>query len=101
MKITLLAVCVFCAVTAFGQASIGGSSMAPSFQVPDHPAHASQQAITQEQSLLGTSTVTVGHGEMPLWEAMPESHPAPLGDQARALKKEHTTVKQSLFVWVN
>jgi hypothetical protein len=101
MKITLLAVCIFCAVTALGQSSVGGSSMASSFQVADHPAHASQQPAATEQSLLGNNSVTSAHGEMPLWEAVPERHSAPLGDQARVLKKEHATVKQSRFVWVN
>ncbi len=101
MKITLFALCLFCAVSALGQSSIGPSSMAPSFQVADHPGRASQQPATPEQSLLGNNAVTVGHGEMPLWEGVPESHPAPIGEQARALKKEHDAVKKSHCVWVN
>ncbi len=101
MKITVLAFCLFCTVAALGQSSLSGASMAPSFQVPDHPGRASQQPAPQEQNLLGNSSLTAAHGEMPLWEAIPERHVVPLGDQARILRKEHEAVKQARFVWVN
>jgi hypothetical protein len=102
MKTTLLVFGLFTAVAAFGQSSLSASSMTPSFQVAEHPGHASLQPMTQEQSLLSANSVTIGHGEMPLWEAMPEHRAAPLGDQARLLKKEHDAdKKKSHCVWVN
>jgi len=102
MKTTLLVLCLFTAVAAFGQASLSASSMGPTFQVAEHPGHASLQSMTQEQSLLSANSVTIGHGEMPLWEAMPEHHAAPIGEQARLLKKEHDAEKKkSHCIWVN
>jgi len=46
-----------------------------------------------------------GQGEKPLWEAMQEMGTAaavtPLGDSARALRKEHVAVKKATIVWSN
>jgi len=98
MKITLLVVPLFCAVAALGQSSISGSPMAASFQVPQHPERASAQPIAQEQNLLGTGSLSSAHGEMPLWEAMPETKLVPLGDIARRLRKEHATAKKAHVV---
>jgi hypothetical protein len=101
MKTTLLILCLFTAAAALGQSSLSAASMTPSFQVADHPGRAAQQPATQEQSLLANNSITTAQGQMPLWEAIPEKHAAPLGDQARLLKKEHDTAKQSHVVWVN
>ena len=42
-----------------------------------------------EQSLLENSSVFVCEGERPLWEVQPLAPQVPLGDIARALRKEH------------
>jgi hypothetical protein len=59
--------------------------------------------MAQEQSLLGgAGTVTIGHGELPLWEVAPKEPPAiPLGDTARLLRKQHETAKKAQFVFEN
>jgi len=70
-------------------------------QVPDNPAHASQHEMAQEQNILEHSGYTYAQGERPLWEFGPVSQPVPLGDSARALRKQHEAAKKSEIVWQN
>jgi hypothetical protein len=66
-----------------------------------HPSHATQQNMSQEQNLLERSNVVYAQGERPLWEVAPKSHTTPLGDIARALRKEHETAKKADVIWQN
>jgi hypothetical protein len=106
MKTALLVGCFLWTTVALGQ-SIGGAITAPSmtqpYQMTYHAEHASAQPMAQEQSLLaGSGTVTIGHGELPLWEVAPKEPPAvPLGDTARLLRKQHETAKKAQFVFEN
>ncbi len=101
MKTTLLALCFLCATAAFGQSaggSVGSASMSSSIQMTSHPQHASQMPMAQEQNLFDHSGYFFVEGERPLWEVQPLSPKVPLGDIARALRKEHETAKKADFV---
>jgi hypothetical protein len=104
MKISVLLLCFLCAATAFGQAGGAGSALSGQPQVLEFASHtefATQHAMGTEQNLLETSAYIWAQGERPLWEVSPLSHPTPLGDSARMLKKEHTVTKKADFVWTN
>jgi hypothetical protein len=88
MKTTIFALCFLCATAAFGQNAPVLSNNPQLTEVPDHPQHASQHAMGQESSLLGTSSYTYAQGERPLWEFGTDKHETPLGDIARAYRKE-------------
>jgi hypothetical protein len=101
MKTTLLVlVMIFCAATAFGQ--VGGviSSQPVVITIPDHPQHAGYQSMASEKPLVGGSSDTYSYaqGERPLWEFGPVSEPTPLGDVARAYRKEKQASKKAEFV---
>jgi hypothetical protein len=102
MKNTLLVLMMVSAGSAcFGQAAGAISSQPQVIQVPSHPMHAEQHAMGSEQSLVGggLSTYSYAQGERPLWEFGPVSEPAPLGDVARAVRKEKLTAKKAEFVF--
>jgi hypothetical protein len=100
MKTTVFALCLLCATAALGQSA--GAPSLQSLQFASHPQSASPQPMAQEHSLLeGSGTVTIAHGELPLWEVAPKIHEVPLGDAARAQKKEHAKVKKAKVVWEN
>jgi hypothetical protein len=105
MKATFLVICavmcMFCATGALGQAALTGSSFTRSYQPADHPSPATAYPMSTEQNLLGSNSVLVGHGEMPLSEAPLQFHEVPLGDSARVLKQEHAAMKKSHVVWTN
>jgi hypothetical protein len=80
----------------------GGSIQAPTgptYSVPDHPMHAEQHELRPETSLLGGGNVTYAQGERPLWEFGSSYVPKPLGDVARAYRKEHATAEKAQIVW--
>lgn len=100
MKTALFVMCLLCATAALGQSTAAPSLQALPFS--SHPQAASPQPMAQEHSLLeGVGSVTVAHGERPLWEVAPVIHEIPLGDAARAQKKEHANVKKAKVVWEN
>jgi|HubBroStandDraft_2_1064218.scaffolds.fasta_scaffold40030_1 hypothetical protein len=103
MKTSLLVMCFLCATAAMGQsiggASVGTAVMSSSFQVASHIEHASPQPMGVEQNLLGQSAYYYAQGERPLWEVAPVSHPVPLGDVARMVRKEHASAKKADIVW--
>jgi hypothetical protein len=100
MKITLSALFLFCAATAFGQVGSSISSQAQPFQMADHIAHAEQHEMATEHPLVGgnAGTYTYAQGERPLWEFGPISQPVPLGDIARAYRKEKQVAKKAEIV---
>jgi hypothetical protein len=99
MKITLLAFALFilCTASAFGQAAVL-SSQPVVIRLPDHPQHAERMALASEHSLVGggESTYSYATGERPLWEfGSPLPAPTPLGDVARAFRKEKMSARKA------
>jgi hypothetical protein len=101
MKSTFLVLFLLLATGAFAQTVLSGSSLARNFQPTEHQDRATSQDLGVEQNLLGSNTVFIGHGEMPLSEVPLMFHEVPLGDSARALKQEHVKVKKAHIVWTN
>ena len=103
MKTVLLLFCGLCGSAAFGQ-SMGAASVLSAEPVPgcvpSHPQHASAKPMLAEQSLLG-SNYTYAKGERPLWEVAPKIVEVPLGDIARAVRKDHAVAKKSATVVEN
>ncbi len=100
MKITLSALFLFCAASAFGQVATSIPMQAQPLQMPEHVQHAEQRQMATERSLVGsTDTYTYAQGERPLWEFGPVSVPVPLGDVARAYRKEKQVAKKADIVF--
>jgi hypothetical protein len=99
MKTALLAVIILSAATALGQAG-SISSQAVQLQMPDHPQHASLGAMASEHPLVGgaSDNYSYAQGERPLWEFGPVSEPKPLGDIARAVRKEKLSAKKAEII---
>ncbi len=89
MRITIIALCCFWGTAAFGQSASVLSGYPQPLRMAEHPEHASQHALAQETSLLGISTYIYAKGEVPLSELGSPIYYTPLGDLARAAKKEH------------
>lgn len=90
MKTILFSLFFFCATTAFAQNGGGVLSNIPQpMTMVEHPLHASQHAMGQETSLLDTSVYSYAKGEVPLAELGSIEYETPLGDVARAFRKEH------------
>jgi hypothetical protein len=104
MKKTLFVLVLLSATGAFAQSyGIGSLNSQQNIPyVPSHPAHASYAPMAAEQSVLGTSGVSLAQGERPASD-FPQSQKAvvSLGAAARELKKEHEQLKKSPIVWVN
>src|SRR5450432_92521 len=105
-SILVLAICIFCAVGAFGQVNFSSAQSAPveGFQMSDHPETADRHVMGRERDLLEVSQTTFSQGEIPLWEAMEMMPPRlviPLGDLARAIRKEHELAPKAVMVWNN
>jgi hypothetical protein len=98
MKTTIFALCFLGATACFGQASASVSSTPQPMQISDHVQHATEHAMGQESSLLGSSAYTYAQGERPLWEFGTDKHETPLGDVARAFRKEHATTAKAVKV---
>jgi len=100
MKITLFVLFIFCTAAAFGQVGVSVLSSQPQIvQSPSHPLHAEVHAMATESPLVGGSAYTYAQGERPLWEFGPVSVPTPLGDVARAYRKEKLTAKKAEIVF--
>jgi len=99
MKTVLLALMILCAASALGQAGAISSQATP-MVMPDHPLHASLGAMACEHPLVGgaSDNYTYAQGERPLWEFGPVSEPTPLGDVARAYRKEKVAAKKAEIV---
>jgi hypothetical protein len=100
MKITLFLLFLLCTVAAFGQTASVISNNPQMVVVPDHPQRAEQHAMATERALVGggAGTYTYAQGERPLWEFGPLSEPTPLGDVARAYRKEKAAAKKAGMV---
>jgi len=100
MKLLLVGAVVLCSVAAFGQAG-SLSSQVTVVSIPDHPMHASLTAMACERPLVGGApdAYAYAQGERPLWEFGPVSQPTPLGDVARAYRKEKVVAKKPAIVF--
>ena len=101
MKTTLFVLLIFCSAAAFGQLAPVLSNQPAPIVVLEHPQHATPHEMAAEQPLVGglTDTYTFAQGEQPLWEFGPSAEPAPLGDIARAYRKEKLTARKAVFVF--
>jgi hypothetical protein len=100
MKITIFALCFLCATAAaFGQTASVLSNNPQPMQMADHPQQASQHAMAQESSLLGASAYSYAQGEQPVVDFGTLPRETPLGDIARAYRKEHSTVPKAVKVF--
>jgi len=97
MKITLFVLFIFCTAGAFGQAVL--SNQPQVMQSPSHPLHAAVHAMATESPLVGGEGYTYAQGERPLWEFGPVSQPTPLGDVARAYRKEKLAARKAEIVF--
>lgn len=102
MKTSLLVLFfLLCVASAFGQVGSVLTSQPSLISVPEHPEHASQHAMAHEENLFGDSPYSYAKGELPLWEFPSEKRVTPLGDIARAYRKEHETAKRAEIMWEN
>jgi hypothetical protein len=92
--------CLFCASAGFGQAGVLGGE-AQQLQMADHGRHAEQHDMAHPQNILEHSEFAYEKGERPLWEFGPITQPVPLGDVARAYRKEHALAKKADILWEN
>jgi hypothetical protein len=102
MKITLLVLFLFCTVAAFSQSSAPVlSSQTSVTQFTEHPEHAEPHAMATERPIVGgaSDSYTYAQGEQPLWQFGPSSVPTPLGDVARAYRKDRQMSKKAEFVF--
>jgi hypothetical protein len=101
MKITLFAF-IFCTAlctpAALGQVGAVLSNQPQVVASPSHPLHAEMHELATESSLVGGGTYTYAQGERPLWEFGPVADPAPLGDVARAFRKEKMSARKAAKV---
>jgi hypothetical protein len=100
MKKILFAIIFLGATAAFGQAGALSSQVAV-IQIPDHPLHASLTPMACEHPLVGgaSDNYSYAQGERPLWEFGPVTEPTPLGDVARAYRKEKLAAKKAEVVY--
>jgi len=100
MKTTIFILCFLCFTAAcFGQAaSVQSNNPQPMSMPDDRPQHASQHALAQESSLLGASDISYAKGDRPMSEFVTLTRETPLGDIARAYRKEHITAAKAVKV---
>ena len=100
MKTTLFALIILGSTAAFGQAAASLSSQPQVLELPDHPQHAALTPMACEHPLVGGApdNYAYAQGERPLWEFGPVSEPVPLGDVARAYRKEKLAAKKAEVV---
>ncbi|HVI08785.1 MAG TPA: hypothetical protein VND65_10870 [Candidatus Binatia bacterium] len=89
LKTTLFALCFFGASAALGQNISVLSNQPQPTVLPEHPLHAAEHSMGTEVSLLSTSSYSYAKGEQPLSEYGSLPYETPLGDVARAYRKEH------------
>jgi hypothetical protein len=100
MKIALALFVVLLSTAAIAQTAPVLSGQAQMVQIPDHPQLAVQHAMASEHSLFSSGdTYTYAQGERPLWEFPSDVKPTPLGDIARAYRKEKSAAKKAQKVF--
>ena len=95
----VIAFCMLCATASFAQLAGALSNNPQPLIMTDHPQRAETHAMAPLDNLRGGSgTYIIEHGERPLWEFPTEKHETPLGDIARAYRKEHVLDKKAVIV---
>jgi hypothetical protein len=102
MKTIIIAAMILCSAAAFGQVGASAlSNQVTPLQIVDHPQHASYTRMACDSPLVGgaSDTYSYAQGERPLWEFGPVSQPPlPLGDVARAYRKDRVNAKKAEVV---
>jgi hypothetical protein len=88
MKTILCTLLFLCGTAAFSQVGTVLTNTAQPLQMMDHVGRASVHAMGTETTLLDTSVYSYSKGETPLSELGSIEYETPLGDVARALKKQ-------------
>lgn len=93
----LFAVCILASLGAEGQtaSSYWMNGQPQMLVMPEHPQHASQTPLAQEQDLREQANYIYAQGERPAWEFMPAPRFVPLADLARTLREEHARAKKT------
>jgi hypothetical protein len=101
MKITLFALLILCSATALAQVASVASAQVQKITMAEHPEHARHQPMAEEQLLVGGSpnTYSYAQGERPLWDFCAVTEQVPLGDVARAYRKEKLTARKAAIVF--
>jgi hypothetical protein len=88
MKTTLLAFCVLCATAALGQtASVLTNTPSPMVMM-DHTQRAEEHSMRPLDNLRGDSAYSYAQGEQPLTDFGTGKQEIPLGDVARAYRRQ-------------
>jgi hypothetical protein len=93
MKTVIGTLFILCATSAFSQSIISSEVRPLGFS--EHREHASQHAMAQEVSLFENSSYSYAKGEVPLAELGSPIYRVPLGDLARAARKEHANDRKA------
>lgn len=104
MKAAFLIISILCATAALGQSVVGGAALNAEpqvIQMCSHPQHADQHPMAIHQNLLENREYVHAQGVRPLWEVGTLNDEVPLGDIARALRKERETTKKAEKNWQN
>jgi len=96
--VALFFLCVLCASSANAQNAAVLSNNPQPIHVPDHPQTASEHQIAHESTLLSVTPYGYAQGEVPLAEVGSLPYQTPLGDIARAYKKEHALAPKAVMV---
>ena len=101
MKNLLLLLFILCAAAAFGQAAPVISNQPQPATFWEHPEHAAPHAMATEHPIagLGSENYSYAQGETPLWQFGHMTEPVPLGDVARAYRKEKETAPKAEIVF--
>lgn len=100
MKTVFFAFLLLGASAAYAQSAPVLSNQPFVLQMPEHIEHAAQHDMAESQNLLQSGAYTIEKGERPVWEFGPVSDPPkPLGDIARAYRKEHEFARKAEIVF--
>ena len=99
MKTAIFILFIFCAAAALAQTAPVLPNQTQILRLPEHPEHASVHDMAQEQPIVGGTMYSYAQGERPLWEFGPVAEPLPLGDVARAYRKEKLSMKKAAIVF--
>lgn len=92
----LFFLCALCVTSASAQTATVLSNNPQPMTMPDHVLHASEHSMASESSLLSAATYGYAQGEVPLSDlSSPIYQTTPLGDIARAYRKEHAAVPKA------
>jgi hypothetical protein len=100
MKITIFVLFILCAAASFGQVGVAVLSNQPQIiESASHPLHAEPHALATETPIVGGGDYTYARGERPLSDFnSTEPDPKPLGDVARAYRKERAARKAARVI---